>query len=164
MPCLSSAGHIFAARAAEKENNEVKKVINGKRYDTTTAKMVARRRHGIPGGLDYLCEEIYRKSTGEFFLHGEGGAGSSYSQPLGDNSWSGGEKIVPLSYADAQEWVENYCSGGQYEEIFGPVNEDEEKRTVALRLTPAAVAKLKNAAAQQGKSLSDVVESLIQAL
>ena len=51
------------------------KVINGKRYDTDKAEQIAQSDNGCyVGDLDYYCETLYRKRTGEFFLHSEGGA------------------------------------------------------------------------------------------
>lgn len=137
------------------------KIINGRRYNTETAKKIGEIEYGIPGDLGWEYVELYRKQTGEFFLHGEGGARSSYSVSTGLNSWAGGEQITPISYEEARKWVERNLSNEEYERLFGTVDESSEKQTVALRLTPAAVTKLKNLAAQENKPMSDIVESLI---
>ena len=102
----------------------MKKIINGKKYDTKTAECVAEwhNRH-FPSDFDYCSEDLYRKKTGEFFLHGEGGARSKYAQRYGQNSWGGGEDITPLTEAEAREWVEEHCDGDDYEKIFGEVPE-----------------------------------------
>lgn len=41
----------------------------------------------------------------------------------GDNAWTGGENIIPLSQAEAREWVERHCDADTYERLFGPVEE-----------------------------------------
>lgn len=98
----------------------MKQIINGKKYDTDTAKKLHRWSNNIPGNDAHYCAEaLYRKKTGEFFLYGEGGAFSRYSESYGDNSWGGGEKIIPLTEAEAREWMESRASADEYEEIFG---------------------------------------------
>src|SRR5690606_41772958 len=45
----------------------------------------------------FWSEELYRKKTGEFFLYGEGGPASKYGRKIEQNTWSGGEQIIPLT-------------------------------------------------------------------
>ena len=61
----------------------MKKIINGKLYDTSTAHLVGEWDNQLYGNPDYAAESLYRKRTGEFFLHGEGGARSRYAQLVG---------------------------------------------------------------------------------
>ena len=57
------------------------KIINGKTYNTDTAKMVGEWCPEIPrNDLSFFEECLYRKKTGEFFLHGCGNANSKYSR------------------------------------------------------------------------------------
>ena len=137
------------------------KVINGKRYNTDTAQLMGECSYGCPGDLDYTSEELYRKQTGEFFLYGEGGAHTSYAVAVDQNSWSGGERITPLSYAEAQKWAEEHFTREEYDRIFGAVDKNDEKRTVAIRLTAGSAEKLKRLAAQAGTNASEVIEELI---
>lgn len=137
------------------------KVINGKRYNTDTAQLMGEHSYGYPGDFDYVSEELYRKQTGEFFIHGEGGAHTSYAVAVGQNSWSGGERITPLSYAEAQKWAEEHLGGEEYDKIFGAVDDSDEKRTVAIRLTAGSAEKLKRLAAQAGTNASEIIEKLI---
>ena len=102
----------------------MKKIINGKRYDTEVAEMLHETTYGNPRDLQYFTEHLYRKKTGEYFLYGEGGAMTKYAVSSGQNSWCGGEKIIPLILSAAQEWAEKYCDGNEYEKIFGEVEED----------------------------------------
>ena len=61
----------------------MKKIINGKLYNTQTAKALASRdNHCQPGSFDYVEEILYRKKTGEFFLRGSGGARTIYSERI----------------------------------------------------------------------------------
>lgn len=141
----------------------MKKVINGKVYDTDKARRVGEWDNGkLDDRLYICCEELYRKRTGEFFLYGQGGPGSKYSVSRGNNSWSGGEKIIPLSYEAAQKWAEEHLVGDEYEAIFGEVTEDDESRgMLTLSLSTMSIEKAKRAAAKNGMSVSAYVESLI---
>lgn len=137
------------------------KVINGKRYNTETAEKVGDWWNGLSvRDFNHCSEELYRKRSGEFFLYGEGGPLSSYAVSHG-NETSGSEQIRPLSLDEAKRWVENRLDGEDYDRIFGAPDESGEKQTVAIRLTNAAIAKLKNSAAAQQISMSEVIENLI---
>ncbi|MCL2140337.1 MAG: hypothetical protein FWH42_01465 [Dehalococcoidia bacterium] len=118
------------------------KVINGKRYDTSTAQEVASWDNGL-GASDFhnYEETLYRKQTGEYFLYGEGGPMSPYRKSTGQNTWSGGAAIKPLSIEEAREWAEKKLSGDEYEEIFGEIEEPEpiEKVTAFSMLMPTAI-------------------------
>lgn len=128
----------------------MKKIINGKVYDTETAKRVGRWYNGhYTSDFAYCSEDLYRKKTGEFFLHGEGGAMSRYASHSGNSSgW--GEQIEPLTYKQAQKWAEENLDGSEYCAIFGEPDESGEAVTLGLIVSAAAAAKLKNEAAKLG--------------
>ncbi len=48
---------------------------------------------------------------------------TKYNRKTGQNEWSGGEEIIPLTVGEAQEWAERYLDADEYEEIFGEVEE-----------------------------------------
>lgn len=138
----------------------MKKIINGKVYDTESAKLIGEWDNGRYGRDFGMCtEDLYQKRTGEFFLHGCGGPMSKYAVSHGDNDWSGGEKVIPLSYDAAREWSESHLPAEEYEAIFGDVIEDGSRMTVTLSLSASAVERAKRAAAQAKMSLSAYVES-----
>lgn len=137
----------------------MKKIISGKLYDTETATKVASCYHGEgPRDFRHYSEALYRKRTGEYFLAGEGGPMSHYAVTTGMNSWSGGEKIIPLPYKDAREWAEREMDADDYEAEFGAVSEEE---TVHLHISlPADVAdRIRKAAAAEGVSVSAIIAS-----
>lgn len=102
----------------------MKKIINGKKYDTETAKKLGYWWNGLSSSDFKYCEEtLYKKRTGEFFLYGEGGAMTTYAQKDGDGLWMYGEAITPMTKKDAKRWVEHYLSVDEYEENFGEVEE-----------------------------------------
>lgn len=101
----------------------MKKIINGKKYDTDTAKILGSAGYSHPGDFGHWKETLYHKRTGEYFLHGIGGAMSKYARRTGLNEWSGGEKIIPLTREEAQKWAEKHLNVEEYEEIFGACEE-----------------------------------------
>lgn len=101
----------------------MKRIINGRKYDTDTAKCLGTWENGYGcNDFKYVKEDLYRKKTGEFFLHGEGGAMTEYSESYAGNT-CGSERIIPLTEDEAKEWVENQLDADDYESIFGPVEE-----------------------------------------
>ena len=102
----------------------MKKIINGKRYNTETAKQLATYDNGYPmGDLNYVSEDLYRTKSGMFFIHAAGGANTIYNTMVED--WfCGGEKIIPLDESGARAWAEQHITAEKYEEIFGVLNDD----------------------------------------
>ena len=141
----------------------MKKIINNKRYDTDTAERVASAFSRLArNDFGYWEEYLYRKRTGEFFLYGSGGPASRYSVSAGQNSWSGGEKIIPLTVQEAMEWGEKNLDGDDYEAIFGKVEESDEKKIVTFSLSLDVIEMIKRQAAEKGCTMSEVIENIIR--
>ena len=137
----------------------MKKIINGKVYDTEKAKQVASYSNaGSWRDFQHYEETLYLKKTGEYFLFGEGGPMTRYARSDGQNSWTGGERIEPLTYAAAMEWAEEHLTASEYESIFGEVEEDDSKVLTTFNLTRATVEKLRRESQERGMSLSALVE------
>lgn len=101
----------------------MKKVINGKMYNTETAEIVMEHWNGYSSrDFNYCYEELHRKKTGEFFLYGKGGALSKYADHCA-NMMCDGEKIIPLTEREAREYVERHGDADKYIELFGEVEE-----------------------------------------
>lgn len=128
----------------------MKKIINGRRYDTETAQQVAEYQHSSPSEFDYFVETLYRKKGGEFFLHGYGHAASPYCEWLDSSTRSAGERLMPMTYSEAQEWAEKHLDADEYEAIFGEVEEDGTRTVLPVSLTTAQLEQIKRLAAQDG--------------
>ena len=140
----------------------MKKIINGKMYDTDTAKELGSWSNGYStNDFNFVNETLYRKRTGEFFLCGEGGAMTKYSTRTGD-SWSSGKEIIPLNYEKAQEWAESNLDADEYEQIFGAIAEDDSKTTICVSISVQTAEKIKRAAAKSGMTISEYIESKLQ--
>ena len=142
----------------------MKKIISGKVYDTETAKRLAWWEN-MPdrGNFHYCSEELYRKKTGEYFLFGEGGPMTQYATTVGQNSWGWGERIMPMSYAEATAWAEEHLDGDKYEEIFGEVTEDDSKVMANMRLSASTVELLRRRADAEGRGIADLADELLAA-
>lgn len=106
-----------------KEENTMKKIINGKLYNTETAKEVAKDWNGYSTwDFNYLCETLYLKKTGEWFLFGEGGSFTEYAEPA-PGGMVFGKQIIPYTEKQAKEWAIVHMSADEYMELFGEVEE-----------------------------------------
>ena len=143
----------------------MKKIINRKLYDTTTAEKVGSWSNNRSyRDFSWCEEELYRKKTGEFFLHGEGGPMSPYARSIDSNSWSGDERIIPMTYEEARDWAERKLTADEYEAIFGEVAEDDSTVDFNARLSASTIEKLRRAASRTGKSQAQLLTELIDTL
>ena len=81
------------------------RIINGRKYDTATAKEIYEYREE-DGNYTIV---LYRKRTGEFFLH----------------HWTiwNGDEIEPITEEVAKDWLEDKVDSAFYETVFGPAEE-----------------------------------------
>lgn len=141
----------------------MKKIINGKLYDTGTAKELGSWDNGLyTNDLNYVCETLYKKRTGELFLLGEGGAATNYSERCGTDNWRGSSFIIPLSFDKAKEWAEKHLDADVYQEIFGAILDDESKTTMCISVSTSTAEKLKRAAVQNKMTVSAYIEKRLQ--
>lgn len=90
------------------------KIINGKLYDTATAKLIATyQNHDDDMILDYFNDNLYQKKNAEYFIeHSYYADGRRFVS-----------EIIPCSVGEAEKWAEVYLSGDEYMQIFGTVEE-----------------------------------------
>jgi len=101
----------------------MKKVINGKVYDTDTAKLVARYTDARFGDdFNAVSEKLYHTKKGNFFLYGRG-----YIEPWGEIGWDGnryiGSNIIALTEQEARDWIEKRGIDPDEVEEFFPFEE-----------------------------------------
>lgn len=141
----------------------MKKIINGKSYDTDKALQV-----GIWSNdrsyrdFSHCAETLYRKRTGEYFLYGEGGPQSKYARAVDTNSWRGGEDIKPLTAEEARRWAEKNLDAEEYEKEFGEVAEDDSRTVLSITMAASLAERLRREAAKAEMSLSSYIESKLQ--
>lgn len=141
----------------------MKKIIDGKRYDTETATLLGTDSYSNSQDFRHWTEKLYRKRNGEYFLYGEGGPKTQYAQTIGQNEWRGGEKIMPLTVESAREWAEKHLSANDYEEAFGAVKDDDSKIVWSVNISPATIERVKRIAGAKSITLSEVIEQAVVA-
>ena len=141
----------------------MKKIIKGRKYDTATAREVGT--YSNAGGwrdFSHFEETLFCKRTGEYFLFGEGGPMTKYRESTGQNQWSGGSKIVPMDYDDAQEWAEKNLTAEAYEAEFGEVEEDDSRAALTITLPSTMIDALKREAVERHLTLSAWIEKKLK--
>ena len=99
----------------------MKRVINGKRYDTETAPVIAEWNNGLSDGdFHYMEETLYRTDKGTWFLQGTGGPLSSYAEVSANGrERSSSSVIVPYTSDAAKAWLESREQYNALERFFG---------------------------------------------
>lgn len=139
------------------------KIINGKVYNTDTARQIGTWSNGADRtDFSWVEETLYQKKTGEFFIYGQGGANTRYAKQLDAAHWTGGETISLLSYDAARQWAEEHLDADQYQAAFGDIVEDDSHARISLYLPTATIKKIKQEAAQAGMTVSAYIESKIK--
>ena len=104
----------------------MKKIMNGKLYDTKTAERIGYYTNGSDcRNFRWYEEELYRKKTGEFFLYGAGGPLSPYARCTSPDgrSFGDGDALIPQTIDEAKAWAERHMDADDYIEVFGEVEE-----------------------------------------
>lgn len=130
-----------------------KKVIDGRRYDTDTAREVGKSTY-IDEAHRWI-ETLYRKNTGEYFLHRWIGNGEKVFE----------EWLIPVTIGAAQDWAKDNLTAEEYKQLFESSEDSQTKRIVTFSLTEATIEKISQTAVRNGCSKSEVIErvmSLVQ--
>lgn len=140
----------------------MRKTINGKQYNTACAREIGHTVTGSPGDQNYCYEALYRKRTGEFFLYGKGGPESEYRVVAGISGWTGGERITPLSYEEAESWAEEHLPPEVFQRTFR--SSEEGKVITTISLDRKTYDKLSAMSVQSKMSKSAVISILINSV
>lgn len=140
----------------------MRKIIDGRRYDTERAKKMAGWWNGHTD-FSTCQEELFRKKTGEYFLYGFGGPMSIYATPVDQNTRTGGSAIRPLSYEEARAWAEERLDADEYAELFEPIPEDEACELVQMKfyLSAGTADALRRMSQETGIQPSALAEKLL---
>lgn len=95
------------AKGEEISMIEMRRQINGKIYDTTTAEFIATIAHrGGPNDFSHECTQLFKTKKGAFFLAGYGGPMSRWKRRASDeNGWLDGEGLTPITMLEARNLV-----------------------------------------------------------
>lgn len=157
----------------------MKKIINGRRYDTSTATLIDYymiNDIGFDGVdksdvesfkkyisekrlLDQRLENLYRKKTGEFFLYVLNGPMSELAgrKLYGKRNY---ENIIPLSIDEAKEWMEECSDAEIYESVFEI--EEEGNMAFSLLIPETLYDKLKEKSEKTGNTMKDIIVEALE--
>lgn len=135
------------------------KVLNGRRYNTQTAKRLGTHGDYLPGDVNSSQETLYRTKSGEYFIHGEGGANTRYAKAAGGGGWTDGEHIAPISAENARQWVQEHLSGDDYDRIFGDAGIVD---AFSIRVSKEMRAKIEKKAKKESTSMSKIVNDALE--
>lgn len=134
------------------------KVIKGARYNTESAKKIASWRAPYAvSDARYYEEVMYRTKAGNYFIHGKGNGASLYHEHNASGN-TYGEKIVPLTFEQAQKWAENHLDGDEYEVIFGDAYSGAD---ATLTVSASAMRKLQQIQSQSGKTIKAIIDDMV---
>lgn len=141
----------------------MKRIINGRKYDTETATEIYEWSDNAPRDFSYIEETLYRKRTGEYFLGCYGGPMTRYAEREAYGSgYTYGSAITPMTYDEARSWAEGHMPVDEYEAEFGEVPEsDGEDVVLSVRVSPATRERLRRMAAESGRSQGAILDDLV---
>jgi hypothetical protein len=85
----------------------MKAIIDGKRYDTATATVMATTGKGYSEDFHHWAEELYKTPKGAYFLMAPGEPLSRYAQKSTfRNERYGSRVMIPMTIDDAKQWLE----------------------------------------------------------
>jgi hypothetical protein len=110
---------------SERITDDIRRVIGGLRYDTSTAECLGETsRGGSWSDFNYWEAGLFRtRRTRRYFVAGAGAANSRYAEPVGDGTYGSGRRINPLTEAEALAWAEEYLTTDEIEDAGFPVED-----------------------------------------
>jgi len=103
----------------------MKKVIDGKMYNTETAERVYSWDNGrFTNDFRYRSKDLYRTKKGNWFILHDGGAMTDMAKSVGSNSTSGSEDIEVISEKDAFAFLASHGGTEEAEKYFSEMIEE----------------------------------------
>lgn len=141
----------------------MRKIIQGRAYDTRTAEQLAEHAFGHPGEDGHYVETLCRTRKGAFFLACAGGARSPYGRVVRPEVSKGGDEILPLTEIEAMRWLENHDETTVIERLFGSRPEAGDEMELLWTRVPAATkAAVLRAAFEASSSVEDWIAKAIK--
>ena len=103
----------------------MKRIIDGKRYDTNTATRLHEYQSPYAhNDFNFFRESLYRTEKENYFLAGEGGALTPYGQLEVVGQMQSGEGIRLITKKEAMKWLEGHDGEVVLEQEFADSIED----------------------------------------
>lgn len=85
----------------------MKKLIDGKMFNTETAEKIAFWSNGLSNDAHEISETLYKTKKDNWFLRGYSGAFGPYGAKWGRN-FSAGSDLVSLTQEEAKAWLHSH--------------------------------------------------------
>jgi len=96
----------------------MKKIRDGKKYDTETAELIASWQNSYnPNDFHFESEDLYRTKAGNWFIVGEGGPLTDYAQQCGSGQ-CGGNQLKIIDGPQVVAWLERTENYSDLEALF----------------------------------------------
>lgn len=144
----------------------MKKVFNGKSFNTETAKELGTiYSAALPDSLEYFSETLYLTKSGNYFIHGAGGPRSPYYDIKTVNGITGsvaGEHIRPVSPDEARAWGKEHLAADEYTALFEIDMESvDTKEKMSIVVSAACKSRLRRIRERTGKTFSQIIEESV---
>jgi hypothetical protein len=144
----------------------MKKVINGRAYNTETSKKIGEWDNGLRGNDFGICsEDLFMNSKGTYFLVGEGGPMSKYATHSGNNSGWGNE-LIPMTKDEAKTWLEENDQDGYLKHFEEPeeAEPDDNRERVTFMLDSKLIDLFRMKSKETDVPMSRYMDKAIQAI
>ncbi|HBM6509205.1 TPA: hypothetical protein LY796_002232 [Enterococcus faecium] len=101
----------------------MKKIIEGKLYNTETATLIAEYQKGNRSDFYGIEEKVYKTKKGQYFMYYWGGGCSKYREEVASQTYSDSEGIKLISEEEAKEFAMEHLDAEDFIGIFGEVEE-----------------------------------------
>jgi len=96
----------------------MRKVIDGKRYDTEAAELIYVWNNGRYGDFRFRSKSLYRTRNGAWFFYHAGGPVTDMAVSVGNNGYGGSETIEPIDDDDAYGFLQAHSDDSDAEELI----------------------------------------------
>lgn len=128
----------------------MKKVLNGVLYDSDNARQIGL--HGTTTGNRIKAETLYKTRDGYYFIYEREMQGGTNVSP---------GRLIPMPVEDADAWAKKNLGEYPYNAEFGYAKPANTPKTLNIALPSDLVHKLEQLRKAQGKTVSEIIESLL---
>ena len=142
---------------------KVKRIIDGKLYDTERSTLIAESRYEGVSDEEHYKEALYRNDYGVLFLAAEGGVESFYAALLHGGKPARGTDVIPLTASEACRWLEDHDHIEEIELLFGKQPQaGRDTLPIDLRVSPELKARIELAAAMENETVNELLTRLVK--